>query len=334
MIDAGFKANNDYAACADGLEQDVFIKYPDGTRFKGPVWPGDCYFPDYTSARVREWFGEQYAGMLDLGIAGIWNDMNEPAIISARGESPPDHVVHDMDGHGGDHSEAHNIYGMQMVRATYEGLRKLRPDRRPFIITRSAFAGVQRYTLGWTADNESTWESMALTIPMLLNLGLSGLAFVGPAEIVAHAPLDLLPLYVRAGAVIHMGEVMQYVGETPAKKMTLHIYPGNAISHLYEDAGEGWEHLRGAYRHMTFETEWGGETLTLRRSVAGSFELEYNGYEVVVHGLDTAPAQVVVDGVEVEVKYDGEPVIATVAMGKFANVALRTDTAHKRANQL
>jgi alpha-glucosidase len=181
IIDAGVKADRRYWVCQSGLEQDVFCKYPDGkTCFKGPVWPGDCYFPDFTSLRVRAWWGELYRVLTDVGVDGIWNDMNEPAVFGTPGTTIPDFVQHDLDGRGGDHVEAHNVYGMQMARATVEGLERLRPDARPVCITRSGWAGVQRYAMSWTGDNESNWDQLWLTIPMVMNLGLCGLAITGP----------------------------------------------------------------------------------------------------------------------------------------------------------
>jgi len=204
IVDAGIKADPNYWVCRSGLEQDVFCKYlagkplpstglrrdqsnrsvepssRSGRRFTGPVWPGNCYFPDFTSPRVRAWWGDLYKALTDVGVDGVWNDMNEPAIFGPQGTTMPDFVHHDLEGHGGDHVEAHNIYGMQMARATAEGLMKLRPDERPVCITRSGWAGVQRYAMSWTGDNESNWAQLWLTMPMLMNLGLCGLAHTGP----------------------------------------------------------------------------------------------------------------------------------------------------------
>ncbi len=189
IVDPGIKADRNYWVCESGLEQDVFCKYPDGKTlpstgsgrwFKGPVWPGDCYFPDFTNPRVRAWWGDLYQALTGVGVDGVWNDMNEPPVFGPLGTTFPDFVRHDLEGRTGDHVEAHNVYGMQMVRATVEGLKRLRPDERPVCITRSGWAGVQRYAMSWTGDNESNWGSLWLTMPMLMNLGLSGLAHTGP----------------------------------------------------------------------------------------------------------------------------------------------------------
>jgi alpha-glucosidase len=180
ILDAGIKADRDYSVCRSGLENDFFCALPDGTPVKGPVWPGDSYFPDFTAPEVRSWWGDLLRTMTDVGVDGIWNDMNEPAVFGFEGTTLPDAARHDLDGRGGDHAEAHNVYGLQMARATAEGLARLRPDRRPFSITRSGWAGVQRYAAGWTGDNRATWDQLWLTMPMVMNLGLSGLAFTGP----------------------------------------------------------------------------------------------------------------------------------------------------------
>ncbi len=189
LLDCGIKADPNYHVCADGLAKGMFCTYPDGTVAGGPVWPGECYFPDFTSPRVRQWWGELYAPLLEAGVDGIWNDMNEPTIMGPKGNTLAGCVRHDWEGkgpippssrRGSDHRQAHNVYGMQMVRATAEGLQRLRPNERPFVLTRSGWAGVQRYAMSWTADNQSTWEHLRLTMPMVMGLGLSGLAFTGP----------------------------------------------------------------------------------------------------------------------------------------------------------
>lgn len=177
IVDAGIKMDPGYSVHDDGLAQDVFLKYPDGQLFHGPVWPGECYFPDFTSPTVRRWWGDLYAPLVEEGIAGFWNDMNEPSIF--RQQTMPGVLRHDCDGRGASHREIHNAYGTQMARATAEGLARLRPDERQLVISRAAFAGHQRHTMVWTGDNYSTWDGLRLTVPMSLSLGLSGLAFNG-----------------------------------------------------------------------------------------------------------------------------------------------------------
>ena len=177
MIDPGIKVDPAYAVCADGLVKDMFIKLPDGSPVHGPVWPGECYFPDFTNPAVRHWWGDLFQGLVETGVDGFWNDMNEPAVFGKA--TLPDAAQYSLEGRGGDHRQGQSAYGMQMVRATYEGLNRLRPGMRNWVFTRSGYAGVQRYGSGWTADNTSEWEHLRITPAMLLNLGLSGLAFTG-----------------------------------------------------------------------------------------------------------------------------------------------------------
>jgi alpha-glucosidase len=206
MIDPGIKADPGYHVCRTGLDQDVFLKYPDGDAFIAPVWPGDCYFPDFTSPHTRDWWGQLYKPLLDMGVDGVWNDMNEPAIFSAQDayKHMPDYLIHDYDGQQKTHLEAHNVYGMQMARASREGLEALQPDRRHLLITRSGYAGVQRYASSWTADNISSWDTLKFSISMCLNLGLSGLAFTGPdiGGFIRDATGELFTRWVQAGMLM------------------------------------------------------------------------------------------------------------------------------------
>ena len=179
LIDCGIKADSKYHVCAAGLAEEMFCSYPDGTVAAGPVWPGESYFPDFTSPRVRHWWGQLHEPLVEAGVDGIWDDMNEPSVFGPRSDTLADCTRHDCEGRGTDHREAHNVYGFQMARATHEGLQRLRPTERPFVLTRSGWAGVQRYAASWTGDNASSWEHLRLSMPMVIGLGLSGLAFAG-----------------------------------------------------------------------------------------------------------------------------------------------------------
>ena len=189
IIDPGIKVDDDYTIYRTGRDEGHFCRTSDGEEFQGRVWPGTCAFPDFTNPSVRTWFGNLYEEYMDQGVSGFWNDMNEPSIFPP-GDTQQDvfdlpektfplSVRHDGDGHEDDHARYHNVYGMQMARTTHEAMRRLRSDHRPFVLTRSGFAGVQRYAAVWTGDNVSTWEHLALSIPMLCNLSVSGVPFVG-----------------------------------------------------------------------------------------------------------------------------------------------------------
>ena len=204
LIDCGIKADHSYDVCASGLEGGMFCTYPDGNPAAGPVWPGESYFPDFTAPRVRDWWGDLHQAWVEMGVDGLWNDMNEPTVIGPRGDTLASCVHHDWEGEGADHRRAHNVYGLQMARATYEGLLRLQPERRPFVLTRSGWAGTQRYAASWTADNASTWEHLRLTVPMVLGLGLSGLGFTGPdvGGFSGDADPELLVRWTQLGAFL------------------------------------------------------------------------------------------------------------------------------------
>ena len=431
MIDPGIKTDPSYHICGDGIKQDVFVKLPDGKRFHGPVWPGESYFPDFTNPRVREWWGAKYQPLLEDGFDGFWNDMNEPTIFN--GLAFPETVQYDLEGRGGDHREAQSAYGMQMVRATFEGLNRLRPNQRNWVFTRSGYAGVQRYASSWTGDNFSTWEHLALTPAMLLNLGLSGLSFTGPdvggfsetptpelfarwismgvftpffrthsakhtpdqepwsfgpgveeiartylgwryrlleyiytafwqcsqqgtpimrpllfedptnpayqtvddqwllgdhllispvltagtdsrqihippgqwydfwtdelvtgpTMITRSAPLDVVPIHVRAGAVLPLGPVRQFSSEAPTTPLELHLYAGTGDSWLYQDDGESLDHLNGDYRVTHFQLRQDANRLTLTRQVEGDFKPQNGPDKIILHGADDVDLQVV-----------------------------------------
>ncbi|MFZ4262671.1 glycoside hydrolase family 31 protein [Sphingobacterium sp. HJSM2_6] len=177
MIDPGIKVDDNYWVFKQGQENNYFCRRGDDYFMEGFVWPGRCQFPDYTNPEVRQWWGTLYKGLVEDGVAGFWNDMNEPAVFG-RGTFPDD-VRHQFDGNRGSHRKAHNIYGMQMVRATYDGLKKLYKNKRPFTITRAAYAGTQRYSSVWTGDNVATWEHLRIGTLQLQRLSVSGLSFCG-----------------------------------------------------------------------------------------------------------------------------------------------------------
>jgi alpha-glucosidase len=181
IINPGVKWDPEYDVFQEGLAGGHFCTMPDGKPLRAPVWPGMCAFPDFTSAVTRAWWGRYYAGMHQAGIRGYWHDMNEPATFAAWGEMTlPRATSHHLEGRQGDHREAHNTYGLLQVRAAYEALRQQQPDQRPFIISRSGWAGLQRYAWSWTGDTVSTWEGLRQTIATVLGLGLSGMAYTGP----------------------------------------------------------------------------------------------------------------------------------------------------------
>lgn len=207
IIDPGIKADPAYAAYQSGKAGGHFVRMPDGSEFQGAVWPGTCAFPDFTSPSARDWWGKQFASLVDTGIAGFWTDMNEPSVflppdfdepwtIQHPAKTFPSEARHAGDGDPDSHARYHNVYGQQMTRATRDGVLALAPDRRPFILTRATYAGGQRYAASWTGDNVATWEHLELSIPMLLSMGVSGQALVG-ADIGGFVDSPTPELYAR-----------------------------------------------------------------------------------------------------------------------------------------
>ncbi len=196
IIDPGVKVDPNYWVYQQGLAGNDFVKMPDGKPFIGPVWPGDAMFPDFTASRVRQWWGTLYKGLIADGVAGFWNDMNEPSVFNTPSKTMPlDAVFHDH-GLNSPQAKVHNVYGMQMSRATRAGMLKYRPNERPLVITRDTYAGGQRYAAVWTGDNSSTWEHLRLSLPELMNMGISGLSLVG-ADIGGFAQSPSPELYTR-----------------------------------------------------------------------------------------------------------------------------------------
>ncbi|WP_445506522.1 glycoside hydrolase family 31 protein [Niallia sp. 03190] len=182
--DPGVKQDDQYSIYNEGTAKDFWVKKADGTPYIGPVWPGNSAFPNFLKSDVRNWWaGHTASSLLDKGVDGIWNDMNEPAVFN-DGDGffhtlPLDSYGEDDQGNKVLHTEFHNLYGHLENEATYNAWKLSKPNERPFILTRDMFAGTQRYAAVWTGDSLSTWEHLQMSVPMNMNLGLSGAAFVG-----------------------------------------------------------------------------------------------------------------------------------------------------------
>ncbi|MFB8211868.1 glycoside hydrolase family 31 protein [Streptomyces sp. NPDC056010] len=159
----------------------AFVRDARGREVRGELWPGACVYPDFTDPGVREWWGGLYAERLAQGFSGVWHDMNEPVSFAAFGDpSLPRSALHALEGRGGDHREAHNVYGLAMARAGYEGLARLRPEERPFLFSRSGWAGMQRYGGTWSGDVATGWPGLRASLALVLGLGLCGVPYSGP----------------------------------------------------------------------------------------------------------------------------------------------------------
>ncbi|MDB4927472.1 glycoside hydrolase family 31 protein [Mucilaginibacter sp.] len=172
IVDPGIKIDEEYAEYKEGVANNYFATYPNGELFTASVWPGRCHFPDFLNEEVREWWGVSFKALTGPGVEGFWNDMNEPA---AWGQNMPWLVKF------GEKfmPEIRNVYGMQMARATYNGTKRILNNKRPFILTRAAYAGTQRYSAVWTGDNAATDEHMLFGQRLVNSLGLTGMSLTG-----------------------------------------------------------------------------------------------------------------------------------------------------------
>ncbi|MGW2931056.1 glycoside hydrolase family 31 protein [Streptomyces sp. NPDC001156] len=181
IVDPAVEAVAGNAVYESGTDEDAFVRDAAGRLVKGVVWPGEVVYPDFTDLRVRQWWGGLYEERLAQGFAGFWHDMNEPVSFTAFGENTlPRSARHALEGRGGDHREAHNVYGLCMARAAHEGLRRLVPHERPFLFSRSGWAGMQRYGGTWSGDVATGWPGLRASLALVVGLGLCGIPYSGP----------------------------------------------------------------------------------------------------------------------------------------------------------
>jgi alpha-glucosidase len=199
IIDPGVKEDTTYRIAREGLAGGHFVRYPDHSLYVGSVWPGRTWFPDFSRPATRAWWGGHLARLVESGVDGIWNDMNEPAVW---GKAFPLEVLMEDGGRSSSQKRMHNLYGLLMSKAAYEGLRRGRPEQRPFVLTRAGFAGIQRYSAVWTGDNVASWDHLALGVRMMLGLGVSGVPFVGTdvGGFVGTPSPELFARWIQVGA--------------------------------------------------------------------------------------------------------------------------------------
>ena len=204
MIDPGIKAEKGFFVYDSGEKINAWVQTRNDSVFLGKVWPGDCVFPDFTQSKVSKWWGGLYENFMAKGVDGVWNDMNEPAVFETV-----DWTMPDINKHVGDenikndiHLRYHNVYGMMMVESSRNGIIKSNPDKRPFVLTRSNFLGGHRYAATWTGDNNSSMKHLKQSIPMSLNLSLSGQPFNGPdiGGFAGNATPELYAHWIAVGA--------------------------------------------------------------------------------------------------------------------------------------
>jgi len=204
MIDPGIKVDPNYFVFKEGIEMDAFSKYGHGGLYIGKVWPGECVFPDFTRPEVQNWWGGLYKELVEAGIDGFWNDMNEPDVFeSPTGTMDDNSIFYDF-GLQSSHRKIHNVYGSTMAKATFDGISGLMENKRPFVLSRAGFSGLQKYAASWTGDNTSNFDHLRLQIPMLLNMGLSGTPFIGSdiGGFVKSANAELLVRWYQASSLV------------------------------------------------------------------------------------------------------------------------------------
>lgn len=178
IIDPGIKVDTSWDVYTTLRDDGLFLEQ-DGAPYVGQVWPGDASFPDFSNPAMRDAWGTFLPRIVDHGVRGLWIDMNEPSDFMGPGGTVPNDLVAAGDGASTTMAEMHNVYGHNEARATFDGMLAADPDRRPFVLSRAGYAGIQRYAAVWTGDAPSTWPTLRTTLPMLLGMGLSGVPFVG-----------------------------------------------------------------------------------------------------------------------------------------------------------
>ncbi|MEU6957222.1 glycoside hydrolase family 31 protein [Streptomyces sp. NPDC045714] len=184
IVDPAVKAEPGEAVFDAGAavgDRGAYVRDAAGRVVVGEVWPGASVYPDFTDPLVRDWWGSLYEERLAQGFSGVWHDMNEPVSFAAFGDpSLPRSARHVLEGAGGDHREAHNVYALAMARAGYEGLLRFRPEERPFLFSRSGWAGMQRYGGTWSGDVSTGWPGLRASLSLVVGLGLCGVPYSGP----------------------------------------------------------------------------------------------------------------------------------------------------------
>ena len=213
IIDAGVKIEKGYDIYEEGVKNNYFCKREDGSEFVATVWPGETHFPDFLNADARKWFGDKYKILLDMGIDGFWNDMNEPAIfhtpeglkkakavlmdfiedsekissfdvlgaLSSLANNPDDYksFYHNVDGKKINHADVHNLFGYNMTIAAGEAFERIKPDERVLMFSRSSYVGMHRYGGIWMGDNLSWWSHILMNLKMLPSLNMVGILYTG-----------------------------------------------------------------------------------------------------------------------------------------------------------
>ncbi|MGA2190025.1 MAG: TIM-barrel domain-containing protein, partial [Steroidobacteraceae bacterium] len=275
-----------YQPFASGQAGDHFVRHADGSMFVGAMWGGPSAYPDFTRKNSRTWWGELYQEFAAAGIAGFWNDMNEPVVADGPGGTMPLDTPHRVEEPGAAsrealHAEVHNIYGMQNTRATYEGLLALRPERRPFVLTRASFAGGHRYAATWTGDNSASWNHLRLGVNMMLNLGLSGFSMCGAdlGGFFGDSSAELLTRWYQVGAFAPLFRNHCFQ-ESPPREPWLHGEPHTSIRRRF---------VEQRYKLLPYIYTLAEEASRTGLPIMRPLFLEFPGTEAIRPGPDREP---------------------------------------------
>lgn len=275
IIDPGVKKEDGYDVYEEGIKNGYFAFSAENELYVNEVWPGDAVFPSFTNPKVRSWWADKQKFLIDMGVRGVWNDMNEPA--SFKGPLPDDVQFADEDDTVILHKDAHNIYGHCMAMATKDGWLKY-DGRRPFIITRAAYAGTQRYALVWTGDNQSIWAHLQMAIPQLCNLGLSGFSYAGTdvGGFGADTTKELLARWVQVGCLSPFFRNHSAQGTRKQEPWQF----DKELLEIYRKYVELRYHLLPYIYDCFFESEQTG--LPIMRPLMLNFEKDAETYEIMM----------------------------------------------------
>jgi alpha-glucosidase len=208
VLGPAIKVDETYRVYQSGAREGIFVTLPNNKTLIGPSSHGDSVYPDFTSPKARAWWAAQFEPLFAPGVSGIANDANEPTLSGFGKKDMPDSARHNYEGEdenkGVNHVMARNVYGMLMARASREASEKKHADKRPFNLTRAAYAGAQRYAAIGVGSAYSDWEHLRASIRVALNSGLAGLAFVGSdvGGFLGRPDAELFARWMQVGAMM------------------------------------------------------------------------------------------------------------------------------------